>query len=81
MAQFISFGGAGSCLIICGFMTSVTAALFFLVLSLFLFGAHQCALSCAFLDVTPNYSTALNSLANLFGAIAGILTACGFTVL
>jgi hypothetical protein len=65
-------------------MESVDVALFFLIFSLFLFGAIQAGLSCAFLDVTPNYSTALNSLANFFGAIAGIvspLVVAGFTTI
>lgn len=63
-------------------MDSVPLAIFFLVLSLFMFGATQAGLACAFLDITPNYSTALNSLANMAGAVAGIvspLVVAGFT--
>ncbi len=53
-------------------MSSVGAAVFFLVFALFLFGSAQSGLSCAFLDLTPNYSCSLNSLANFCGALAGI---------
>lgn len=72
MAQFICFAGSGVSLVLCGLMKSVPAALFFLIIALFLYGATQSGLACAFLDVTPNYSCSLNSLANLIGAIAGI---------
>lgn len=72
-AQFISFGGSATCLVICGFMTEVSAAVFFLVLALFMYGATQSGLACSFLDVSPNYSCSLNSLGNLVGAIAGIM--------
>jgi MFS family permease len=72
-AQFICFGGSASCLVLCGFMTNVAAAVFFLVLALFMYGATQSGLACSFLDVSPNYSCSLNSLANLVGAIAGIM--------
>ncbi|CAM9221759.1 unnamed protein product, partial [Ectocarpus fasciculatus] len=72
-SQFICFGGSATCLVICGFMTNVAAAVSFLVFALFFFGATQSGLACSFLDVSPNYSCSLNSLANLVGAIAGIL--------
>ena len=55
-------------------MQSADIAVFFLVLALFLYGATQSGLSCTFLDVTPNYSCSLNSLANMVGAVAGILS-------
>ena len=73
VAQFISFGGSACCLVLCGFMKNVAAAVFFLVFALFLYGATQSGLACSFLDVSPNYSCSLNSLANLVGAIAGIM--------
>ena len=60
-------------LVLCGLMKSVPAALFFLVAALFTYGATQSGLACAFLDISPNYSCSLNSLANLIGAIAGVL--------
>ena len=72
VAQFICFAGSGISLVICGSMKSVPLALFFLIIALFLYGATQSGLACAFLDVSPNYSCSLNSLANLIGALAGI---------
>ena len=56
------------------FIQSADYAVGFLVVALFLYGATQSGLSCAFLDVSPNYSCSLNSLANMVGAIAGIVS-------
>jgi MFS family permease len=36
-------------------------------------GASQVGLNCAYSDVAPNYSSALNSIGNTIGAIAGIV--------
>ena len=38
-----------------------------------LLGAAQVGLNCAYSDVAPNYSSALNSIGNTIGAIAGIV--------
>lgn len=38
-----------------------------------LLGAAQAGLGCAFSDVAPNYSSALNSVGNTIGACAGIV--------
>lgn len=73
-AQFIALGGSSSCLLICSFISRVELAVFFLVLALFFYGATQSGLSCAFLDVSPNYSYSLNSFANMVGAVAGIVS-------
>lgn len=73
-AQFLCLGGSGICLVLCSYMTSVCWAVWFLILALFFHGATQAGLSCVFLDVSPNYSCSLNSLANMVGALAGILS-------
>jgi MFS family permease len=36
-------------------------------------GASQVGLGCAYSDVAPNYSSALNSVGNTIGSIAGIV--------
>ena len=36
-------------------------------------GAAQVGLNCAYSDVAPNYSSALNSIGNTIGAVAGIV--------
>lgn len=36
-------------------------------------GALQIGLGCAYSDVAPNYSSALNSVGNCIGAVAGIV--------
>ncbi len=38
----------------------------------FFFGAAICGLSCAYSDLSPNYSSILNSIGNTIGAVAGI---------
>lgn len=70
----IALGGSSSCLLACSFMATPATAVLLLVMALFFYGATQSGLSCAFLDVSPNYSCSLNSLANMVGAIAGIVS-------
>jgi MFS transporter, ACS family, solute carrier family 17 (sodium-dependent inorganic phosphate cotransporter), other len=36
-------------------------------------GASQIGLGCAYSDVAPNYSSALNSVGNTIGSVAGIV--------
>jgi MFS family permease len=38
----------------------------------FLMGAIQVSLACAYTDVAPEYSSAINSLGNMISAVAGI---------
>ena len=45
----------------------------FMVLSLFFFGAIQSGLSCAFIDVSPNFSNTMSSVGNAIGAVAGFM--------
>lgn len=43
----------------------------FMVIALFFFGAVQCGLACAFIDISPNYSNTMASVGNAIGAVAG----------
>jgi MFS family permease len=44
-----------------------------MVLSLFFFGAGASGLNCAFLDISPRFSSTINTIGNTVGAIAGLL--------
>eukprot|EP01041_Mallomonas_annulata_P012105 gene12105-25395_t len=72
IAGFISLFGSGSLLIACSFAPSQSSAVILLILALFCFGAAQCGVSCAYLDVSPNYSTVLHAVGSTLGAIAGM---------
>ena len=72
VAQFVSFVGSSTCLLLCGFLSDATTAFACMVIGLGLYGASQSGIACAFLDVSPNYSSTLNTIANVFGSIAGI---------
>ena len=63
----------GGSLIISGFMTSPLAAFVFMNVGLSFFGFVVSGLSCAFLDVSPNFSSTINTVANMVGAIAGFV--------
>lgn len=74
VAQYIALLGSGSLLVGCSFIHSRDTAVALLVLALFCFGASQSGIACAYLDVTPNYSSVLHALGNSMGAVAGILS-------
>jgi MFS family permease len=44
-----------------------------MVLALFFFGAGASGINCAFLDVSPRFSSTINTLGNTAGAVAGLL--------
>mmetsp|Transcript_9413 Transcript_9413/g.14194 ORF Transcript_9413/g.14194 Transcript_9413/m.14194 type:complete len:528 (-) Transcript_9413:55-1638(-) len=73
-AQQIAFVGSCACLVLCGFVQSPGVTVALMVLAMALFGASQSGVACAFLEVTPIYSSTLNTIANLFGSLAGIVT-------
>lgn len=73
VAQYIAYVGSASGLIICGFMDQKYVAYVFMIFTQLLMGAAQAGLGCAFSDVAPNYSSALNSVGNTIGAVAGIV--------
>ncbi len=52
----------------------VTAEIAFtlLVMSLFFIGACHSGINCAYLDVSPNYSSIMNTIGNSIGAVAGL---------
>ena len=50
----------------------VEIAYTFLILALFFYGAYPSGLSCAFLDVSPNYSSIINTIGSTFGSVAGL---------
>lgn len=79
--------GSGFSLVICGFLDNrckcilysshiyffSDAAFAFMVLALFFFGAGASGINCAFLDVSPRFSSTINTLGNTAGAVAGLL--------
>jgi hypothetical protein len=87
-AMQVTFIGSGGCLVICGFMKQrgfsyfcffpylfrsfSEVAYFFLILSLFFFGANHSGIHCAYLDVSPNFSSIMNTVGNTCGAVAGL---------
>lgn len=73
-AQHICFAGSSVCLVSCGFVNNAPLALALMVVALGMYGSCQSGLACAFLDVSPNYSSTLNTIANLFGALSGVLS-------
>jgi hypothetical protein len=73
-AQYICLIGASVCLMVCGFVDDAVAAMLLMVVALAMYGACQSGCACAFLDISPNYSSTLNTIANLFASIAGMLS-------
>lgn len=69
----MAFGGASTGLLICAFSPDVYMGYSFMVVALGFFGATQSGVGCSFLDVSPRYGSSLFTLANLCGAIAGLL--------
>jgi len=49
VAQYISMAGSGGLLVCCGFASSPSVAVIFLILALFCFGASQSGVACAYL--------------------------------
>ena len=72
-AQFIAFTCSGGGLVILGFVDNVPAAYALLSFSVATLGIATSGFSCSFLDIAPNYSALLNSIANTIGAMAGIV--------
>jgi MFS family permease len=70
--NFIAFVVSSVFLVICGFMNDKYIAYIFMIITQGLTGAIQVGLSCAYSDIAPNYSSALNTLGNLIGSVAGI---------
>eukprot|EP00981_Chlorochromonas_danica_P015105 scaffold10498_cov179-Ochromonas_danica.AAC.7 len=74
VSEYIAFVGSVGGLLIAGYLNSnAYAAYVFVILSQGLYGAAQCGLGCAYSDVTPTYSSSLNSVGNMMAAIAGIV--------
>lgn len=65
--------GSGFSLVICGFVDNRYGAFAFMVLSLFFFGAGASGINCAFLDISPRYSSTINTIGNTVGAVSGLL--------
>ncbi len=51
----------------------VAGGLALLIITLSFFGAVQSGVSCGYMDVAPNFSSEMNTVASTFGAIAGIM--------
>jgi hypothetical protein len=49
------------------------AGVFLLCLALFCFGAIQSGTPCGFMDVAPNHSSEINTVANCFASCAGFI--------
>ena len=72
IAQFISFAGSSTCLLLCAFSLTPYMGFSFVVVAMACFGATNSGVGCAFLDVSLRYSSTIYTLANLGGAIAGL---------
>jgi MFS family permease len=72
-AQFIAFGGASVCLVICSFSPDPYMGFAFVVISMAFFGATQSGVGCSFLDVSPLFGSNIYTVANFCGAVAGII--------
>lgn len=72
-AQYASFLCAGGGLVLCGYIDYVPVAFTFMVISQAMLGVATSGFSCSFLDIAPNHSALLNSIANTIGAVAGIV--------
>ena len=73
-AQHTCFLGASGCLLLCGFVDDAASAICLMVAALGFYGACQSGIACAFLDISPRYSSTLNTFANVFGSLAGVMT-------
>lgn len=73
VAMFIGLGLSSTFLIICGYVNNAYLSFFMMVLSQAMLGACQSGIACAYLDVSPNFSSVLNTVGNTFAAIAGIV--------
>ena len=72
-AQLFAFVVSTIFLVICGFMQNKYVAYAFMIITQASVGAVQSGLNCAYSDVAPNYSSALNTVGNCVGAVAGIV--------
>ena len=73
-AQHTCFIGASACLLFCGFVNDSAYATCLMISALAFYGACQSGIACAFLDVSPRYSSTLNTFANVFASLAGVVT-------
>lgn len=73
-SMIFAFVGSSGALVICGYLSQPEVAYSFMIMSLFFFGATQAGIACAYLDVSPNYSSTLNAVGNCCGAIAGFVS-------
>ena len=60
-------------MVILGHISSPEGGMFLLVMTLAFFGSIQSGLACVYMDVAPNFSSEINTVGNLLGAIAGTL--------
>lgn len=72
-ANRIAFIGASGSLVISGYMASPGVAFVFMNVGLSFFGFVVSGVNCAFLEVSPNFSSTINTVANMVGAIAGFV--------
>mmetsp|Transcript_19811 Transcript_19811/g.36886 ORF Transcript_19811/g.36886 Transcript_19811/m.36886 type:complete len:574 (-) Transcript_19811:40-1761(-) len=73
-AQHACFLGSSGCLLLCGFVNEAASAICLMVSALGFYGACQSGIACAFLDISPRYSSTLNTFANVFASLAGVMT-------
>jgi MFS family permease len=71
-AMFCAFGGASGFLLLATYTKDSMTALLFVSLSQACLGAYQSGLACAFLEISPNFSAIMNTVANTFAALGGV---------
>jgi MFS family permease len=67
--------------LVCAYVGSAGVAVSLMVVAMGFFGASQSGVACSFLEVAPVYSSTLNTIANVFGSVAGIATPMAVSVL
>mmetsp|Transcript_15063 Transcript_15063/g.15815 ORF Transcript_15063/g.15815 Transcript_15063/m.15815 type:complete len:244 (+) Transcript_15063:145-876(+) len=73
-ANRIGLLGPSICVVIVGHVTDPGVGVTILCIALFLFGAVQSGTPCGFMDIAPNFSSEMNTVAIVFLSCAGFLT-------
>merc|ERR1711871_581163 len=73
-AMIVAFGGASGLLLFASYNSNAIIAFAAVALSQACLGAVQSGLGCSFLEIAPNFSALLNTVANMFAAFGGVLS-------
>ncbi len=73
-AMVVAFGGASGLLLFASYSSNAIVAFAAVALSQASLGAVQSGLGCSFLEIAPNFSALLNTVANMFAAFGGVVS-------